>query len=1247
MGAASMSIGRLLRCATRAAVVAFACALFTGPPVAAQPAPVETGSLDVRIDNGFARLVFTFTNRPRHTVTSNSGVLVLRFDRPVDVPLSALGQKLPTIIPSFRTDSDKKAIRLALNRKFRINTSEAGEQLFLDLLPEPWKGALPALPPEVLAELARQAEEAERLKREAAERYHRQAIKGPVTINESEAPTFSRLEFVWPAKPTAVIKRNDNETELAFDAIGIFEEGKVRARLPRFIDDIHISEADNRSLVKLTIDAKRDVRSFIEGNTFVLDVIGPEKSGLPDQLAGIATPAAGGAAVTRLQGVLAEEPRVEAVRAAPAPAAAPDPAPASPAPAETPSAQPLSAASRSGDNVDAAVTARPEPAKAKAGAPSPRSSVSTPRPRPLEAPQRPPAAVPTETAASVGVGTPVGPAALPADGLRADGAPSPKGEPVTLQLPAEPQVKTEGSGVVITSEYQNGLAKIEFVFPKPVAAAAFFRGSTLWLVFDTTLALDVEPAIANARRVIRGVDVEEREGRQIIRLRIDDANLVSAQADGTAWRIFVGDAPPHSAVGLDVKPRYTADGRAALHVEAKHARAFLRLADPVVGDIITIVPLPGPAAEIAKTQHFVDADILRTVHGVAIKENVDDLTVRVEAEAIIVEREAGLALSSLASTRAYADGAGAVPELRQGFVDFAGWKLGPVDRFSALRQQLIRRAASSEGAERTSARLDLARFYLAHMLAPEALSLLGYAAADDALIERDKSFRILRGVSAVLARRFDIAERDLNEPEFDDNPDVALWRGLAAAENSDRGKARRFIRTAHPVLDQYPRPLQKRALLALAEAQIELGDISGFEVLLDEIAGLDKSPASGAHLALLRGRYSEMLGRVDQALGEYQEAARQGATRTEAEATLRYTELASKIDRMPRTQAVENLVRVNFSWRGDAIELKARQLLARFAIERGDYRDAFTIMRGASSAAPAHAITQAIQDEAKEAFAALFLDEKAAQVSAVERLALFYDFQDLVPSGRRGDEMIRKLAGRLVDVDLLDQSIDLLTHQVDKRLVGAARAEVAGQLAFIHLLNREPEKALAVLRRTRQAQLSNDLERQRNLIEARALAAVGRGKLAVELLSGEDVSEFKRLKADLLWESKEYGEAGAAIEDALGNAWTAGEALNELQRAEVLRAAVAQALAGDQASIDRLRQRYSKLMAGTSDAVTFNVLTGRIESQGTEFRQIARNVASVNTLENFLKEYRDRYRPGGRAGAAEPRADATPAPPRG
>ena len=82
----------------------------------------------------------------------------------------------------------------------------------------------------------------------------------------------------------------------------------------------------------------------------------------------------------------------------------------------------------------------------------------------------------------------------------------------------------------------------------------------------------------------------------------------------------------------------------------------------------------------------------------------------------------------------------------------------------------------------------------------------------------------------------------------------------------------------------------------------------------------------------------------------------------------------------------------------------------------------------------------------------------------IDALSLFYDFRDLTPVGRRGDEMIRKLADRLVSVDLLDQAAELLQHQVDNRLQGAARAQVAVRLAVIYLMGRKPDRAIQALR---------------------------------------------------------------------------------------------------------------------------------------------------------------------------------------
>ncbi len=154
-------------------------------------------------------------------------------------------------------------------------------------------------------------------------------------------------------------------------------------------------------------------------------------------------------------------------------------------------------------------------------------------------------------------------------------------------------------------------------------------------------------------------------------------------------------------------------------------------------------------------------------------------------------------------------------------------------------------------------------------------------------------------------------------------------------------------------------------------------------------------------------------------------------------------------------------------------------MLARLYTEDERYRDAFQVMRTALRAHPNSEMTRRIQEDAAASFDSLFIAGKGDALPAIDALALFYDFRELTPIGRRGDEMIRRLADRLASVDLLTQAGELLQHQVDHRLQRAARAQVATRLAVIYLMNRKPDRAVAVLRATRMASLSNELRDQR------------------------------------------------------------------------------------------------------------------------------------------------------------------------
>ncbi|MEA2939234.1 MAG: hypothetical protein QOC56_2738, partial [Alphaproteobacteria bacterium] len=59
--------------------------------------------------------------------------------------------------------------------------------------------------------------------------------------------------------------------------------------------------------------------------------------------------------------------------------------------------------------------------------------------------------------------------------------------------------------------------------------------------------------------------------------------------------------------------------------------------------------------------------------------------------------------------------------------------------------------------------------------------------------------------------------------------------------------------------------------------------------------------------------------------------------------------------------------------------------------------------------------------------------------------------------------------------------------------------------------------------------------------------------------------------------------------------------------------------------LGRFRERYAAKMGEGPERRAFDVVTSPIGASGTEFRDIARSIATVDTLETFLRDLRARY----------------------
>ncbi|MGF1455565.1 MAG: hypothetical protein ACFB6R_09335 [Alphaproteobacteria bacterium] len=760
---------------------------------------------------------------------------------------------------------------------------------------------------------------------------------------------------------------------------------------------------------------------------------------------------------------------------------------------------------------------------------------------------------------------------------------------------------------------------LSFDWPRSVGAAVFRRGDFVWIVFDTPARFDLSPAQGRYRDVIVTLEAVPHGQASLVRVGVRGRTLVSVERRDMVWDIALGDSVTVPSKPLALNRIRIEGAGGGLAVPLPGPGRMVDFQDPEVGDALAAATLDASPHGFVTRRSFVDVTVLESAHGVAVDPVSDDLALEIADGALRIGRPEGLRLSGpdTRPTRPSLESR----DLGPGFMDFTGWKRGGVPRFSQNLHDLQTAVETAEElAARSHARLELARFYAANGFLPEAAGVMDLIAADDVEAASDAAFRALRGVVRLSLGRPRDALEDLDHHSLRFDPSAALWRAVAFSAQEDWARARRAFATGQGALAAHDPVQQARFFLAEAKASLGVNDLGGALRALDRIDRASVPSALAAEAAFVSGAVHDAMGAPDRALAFYAEAGKTGRLPAQVKATFRTLMLQRRLDRVSLDDAIEALERLRYRWRGDALELEILHALGKLHVEKGDLRQGLTVMRLAVQSFPGKEQARAVADTMADIFAGLYLDGGADAMTPVQALALFYDFPELVPVGMRGDQMIRRLSDRLVDVDLLEQAAELLDHQVKFRLRGVARSQVATRLAMIFLMDRKPSKALQIVHATRQTRLPERLNRQRRLLEARALGDLKRYDHALEVIEGYNTPEAQALRGDLLWQAQDWPGAARVLE-ALATDLTRDGVLETGDRLQIMRAAIAHALAEDAPGLARLRQRFSRLMADTPDAQAFDIVTQEIESQGVAFRELVGRIAATDTLEAFMSSF--------------------------
>lgn len=208
---------------------------------------------------------------------------------------------------------------------------------------------------------------------------------------------------------------------------------------------------------------------------------------------------------------------------------------------------------------------------------------------------------------------------------------------------AQRQEGTDGRASVRLERSDDGPVLV-FAWPGRVPAAAFRRGSYIWLVFGPTARLDLSEAREALSEDITDVEQLVTDEGTVLRLRAGSSVVPLLERRNWDWRVTLFRGTPEERPSMNVvRDTETEDGRVL--VATGEAGTALTVPDPNIGDTLIIVPVDASGLGIAEGYHFPTFSLLPSAQGLVIDPRADGISVSATGQETVITGSRGLFLS--------------------------------------------------------------------------------------------------------------------------------------------------------------------------------------------------------------------------------------------------------------------------------------------------------------------------------------------------------------------------------------------------------------------------------------------------------------------------------------------------------------------------------------------------------------------------------------------------------------------------
>ncbi|MCF8473569.1 MAG: hypothetical protein K9G26_02645 [Emcibacter sp.] len=776
--------------------------------------------------------------------------------------------------------------------------------------------------------------------------------------------------------------------------------------------------------------------------------------------------------------------------------------------------------------------------------------------------------------------------------------------------------------VKVNSRWDN--IRLSYPWQQNVAAAVFVYHNHLWIIFE-------------GKKIVNHEDLEQFYGPRIIASRqINHSSKtilmydilpnqgIKVQRIKNTWHIDLGNSVVEPSVSIAKNHQRAKNGQGEnFFFSVKDAGDVTVVKDPVVGTDIAIVPVVGSSEAVVEAQKFTEFDVLPTAQGIAVQLIADNVKIEKYNNGISVYTNEGLAISRSNLASKLDSNASNSEKL----VDFATWAKGPIPErdFNGNKHELLYILSNSTDATRTETRWKLAKFYLANGHVREAFGVLSVMLDDDRDLIENPDFRVALAVANILMNRPEEGIKLLDHKVFLGERDAYLWSAVANSELNNDTLAFENYKKGADILSLHSPEEQIRFLFAAIRSGYKVGDK---DFVRSGLSFLRKLPLNAAQFTEVDYWQAQLLkdeGDLLQTEEILKGVVKAGVRQTAAWAKLDLINMDLTSKKIDISEAVDQLEKLRFAWRGGNFELELLSRLGDLYVEQKDFNTGLQTLKLAVTFFKESKKTDELTKQMSQIYGDLFLKGGASVMDPIKAVSLYSDFRELIPLGNDGDNMTRRLADRLVSLDLLEEAAELLDHQVKFRLKGGAQAVVASRLAMIYILDSKPEKAMDILRATHESQIPKDIEDRRKMIEGRALVQLSQYEEAEVMLEEFNNREADKLRSDIYWKSENWKKYIAHENRLLNDRYQDEKPLNDDERLSVLRLSVAYVINDDKIGVKSLRDKYKTHMDNGLYGDTFEVITAERQLTDINVHRLTKSIASVTKLESFMESYKAEF----------------------